>query len=320
MSKQGGGKSALETAMKQGSDGLSEKQLRGALDDAVSELAKAKNKVAQVTNLANVTKEQALNCGTSLMHTSETMGSLFLGSMAEGFFGEEKMKLGGVDMRAPTGLVMQGYGLYQILTGNDKAGQHWLAIGNGVTGSWLANVGQDAGKALAERRAAKGVAAPPAATPVPGMHGDYGTQLGGPMVYVPPVPETAGYGNFGYQQAQIQGPHGFFPAPGFAPAGFLPAPGMASGAQQPATAGAYPDQSVAGPVREIMHTPEAGVAPHPQVMLTPERKPAPKAQPGPGEKTKVAGGQSEVAGPNMRRVRPLSRVPRARAPEAALEE
>lgn len=79
--------------------------------------------------------------GAALIHTGETMATLFVGSMAEGFFGPEKLKLGGMDLRAPTGLATQAYGLYTIMTG-EKGGEHALALGNGVTGSWLASVGQ----------------------------------------------------------------------------------------------------------------------------------------------------------------------------------
>jgi hypothetical protein len=94
-----------------------------------------------------------METGTLVLHTAETQGSLFLASLAEGYLGEEKLKLGSVDLRAPVGLLAQGYGLYQTMTGQKGAGQHVLALGNGVMGSWLANVARNAGRTLAEKRA-----------------------------------------------------------------------------------------------------------------------------------------------------------------------
>jgi hypothetical protein len=35
-----------------------------------------------------------METGTLVLHTAETQGSLFLSSMAEGYLGEEKLKLG----------------------------------------------------------------------------------------------------------------------------------------------------------------------------------------------------------------------------------
>ena len=59
--------------------------------------------------------------------------------------------MGGLDLRAPTGLMLSGYGLYETLTGK-KGGGHALAIGNGLMGSWLASVGVNAGRTLAEKK------------------------------------------------------------------------------------------------------------------------------------------------------------------------
>ena len=137
---------ALQTAITGGK--VSDKAARGALGSAVSRIANLKKK-------ANTSKEAMMETGTLVLHTAETQGSLFLSSMAEGYLGEEKLKLGSVDLRAPVGLLAQGYGLYQTMTGQKGAGQHVLALGNGVMGSWLANVARNAGRTLAEKRAAR---------------------------------------------------------------------------------------------------------------------------------------------------------------------
>jgi hypothetical protein len=155
------GTTALSTAMKGGK--VTERQAQSALGSAVT-------KIANLTKKANESKEAMLETGTLVLHTAETQGSLFLSSMAEGFFGEDKLKVGAVDVRAPVGLLAQGYGLYQTMSGQRGAGAHVLALGNGVMGSWLANVARNAGKTLAEKRAGGQAGAPapaPTATVTP---------------------------------------------------------------------------------------------------------------------------------------------------------
>lgn len=132
----------LQIAMEGGE--VSEKQAKSALGDAVG-------KIASLTKKNNITKEQIEETSDQVVNTGLTQGSLFLASLAEGYFGPEKMKVGGVDMRAGLGVAASGYGLYQTITGED-GGAGYLAAGNGVFGSWLASVGRDAGQALAEKR------------------------------------------------------------------------------------------------------------------------------------------------------------------------
>src|SRR5690606_3970074 len=131
------------TAMQGGK--VSDKSAQSALGQAVG-------RIANLTKKANTSKEAMMETGTLVLHTAETQGSLFLSSMAEGYLGEDKLKLGSVDVRAPVGLLAQGYGLYQTMTGQKGAGSHVLALGNGVMGSWLASVGRNAGRTLAEKR------------------------------------------------------------------------------------------------------------------------------------------------------------------------
>jgi hypothetical protein len=147
------GQTALSTAMKGGK--VTERQAQSALGQAVT-------KIANLTKKAENSKEAMLETGSLVLHTAETQGSLFLASMAEGYFGEDKMKVGAVDLRAPVGLLAQGYGLYQTMQGQKGAGAHVLALGNGVMGSWLATVARNAGRTLAEKRSGT---PQPAATP-----------------------------------------------------------------------------------------------------------------------------------------------------------
>ena len=172
---------ALQTAMQGGK--VSDKAAQGALGNAVS-------RIANLTKKANTSKEAMMETGTLVLHTAETQGSLFLSSMAEGYLGEEKLKIGSVDLRAPVGLLAQGYGLYQTMTGQKGAGAHVLAIGTGVMGSWLASVGRNAGQTLAEKRAAPAQPQAPAQvpyTPPPVvLQGQHGGQ------YLLPEPALAG--------------------------------------------------------------------------------------------------------------------------------
>ena len=170
---------ALQTAIQGGK--VSDKAAQSALGQAVG-------RIANLTKKANTSKEAMMETGTLVLHTAETQGSLFLASMAEGYLGEEKLKVGSVDLRAPVGLLAQGYGLYQTMTGQKGAGAHVLAIGTGVMGSWLASVARNAGQTLAEKR--NGTTQPqqpaqPAYVPPP-------VRLQGQHQYLLPEPALAG--------------------------------------------------------------------------------------------------------------------------------
>jgi hypothetical protein len=141
---------ALQTAMQGGK--VTDKAAQSALTEAVG-------RIASLTKRAHHSKEAMIETGTVVMHTAETQGSLFLASMAEGYLGDDKLKIGAVDLRGPLGLLAQGYGLYQTMTGQKGAGAHVLAVGNGLIGSLLASIARNAGQTLAEKRA--GAQTPP---------------------------------------------------------------------------------------------------------------------------------------------------------------
>ena len=86
----------------------------------------------------------------------------------------------------PVGLLAQGYGLYETMSGKGNAGGHALALGNGVFGSWLASVAVNAGKTLAEKRGQPQAPQPqPTAIPQP-------TTMQGQGVPMLPEPFMAG--------------------------------------------------------------------------------------------------------------------------------
>src|SRR5262245_4693777 len=99
---------ALQTAIQGGK--VSDKAARSALDEAVG-------RIASLTKRAQHSKEAMVETGTVVLHTAETQGTLFLSSMAEGYLGDDKLKVGAVDLRGPLALLAQGYGLYQTMTG-----------------------------------------------------------------------------------------------------------------------------------------------------------------------------------------------------------
>ena len=169
--------SSLQKAVK--GEKVTDRQAQGALSQAVS-------KISNLTKKAQKSKEAMAETGAMVIHTAETQGSLFLASMAEGYFGSDKLKVGNVDLRAPVGLLAQGYGLYETMSGKGNAGGHALALGNGVFGSWLASVAVNAGKTLAEKRGQPQAPKPqPAAIPQP-------TTMQGQGVPMLPEPFMAG--------------------------------------------------------------------------------------------------------------------------------
>ncbi len=176
----------LEKAMK--GEKVSDKQAQTALGKAVK-------KIANLTKKADGSNLALKETGGAVLSTAETQGSLFLASMAEGYLGPDKIKVGAVDARAPLAFVGVGYGLYEVMTGG-AGGTHALALGNGLMGSWLASVGVQAGKTLAEKKAEGGGATPPPVTttpqpsvqgellppspgalPAPGVAGDFGMPI-----------------------------------------------------------------------------------------------------------------------------------------------
>ena len=141
-------------------DKVTDRQAKGALSQAV-------DKISSLTKRAQKSKEAMAETGAMVVHTAETQGSLFLSSMAEGYFGSEKLKIGSVDIRAPVGLLAQGYGLYEAMSGKAQTAGHALALGNGVMGSWLASVAVSAGRTLAEKRSGGAAAPAPDVTSLP---------------------------------------------------------------------------------------------------------------------------------------------------------
>lgn len=179
----------MSTALQAAMDGqkLSETQQKGALGQAIDKITGLKNRVEKGREIMEST-------ATEVIHLAEEGGSLFLTGLAEGYFGEEKLKpVYGVDIRPVGGGLAIGFGLYQVMNGNASAGRHFISIGKGVAASWLAGKAVAAGRKLAEKSPADAAKdgsapanpqiAPPAPdTTVQGAHRD---------VLLTPVPTNA---------------------------------------------------------------------------------------------------------------------------------
>lgn len=180
--------SPLQQAMN--GEKVPETKQKGALTEAVG---KIKNLGGQLSKV----KEVSERVGDTLLYTAETQSMVFAGSFVEGYFGEDRMDLGPVDLRTASGLVISGYGMYKTMTG--KGGEHALALGTGLLATGVARMGRNAGHALAEKYAAKNPAPPAPAAPatppaVPQTSGDFG-ELVRDIFLTPDAagqPETAG--------------------------------------------------------------------------------------------------------------------------------
>ena len=148
----------MNTALSKAMNGekVSDGQAKGALAEAVGKLKSFGGKISKTAKLSEAVAD-------AVIATAETQGAVFAASFAEGYFGEEKMDLGPIDMRLGAGLALGGYGLYKSMTG--KGSTHALALGNGLLATGIGRIGRHAGKALAEKKNAP--ATPPAAAAAP---------------------------------------------------------------------------------------------------------------------------------------------------------
>ena len=171
--REDGMKSALNKAMN--GEKVPETQQKGALSEAVDKLKSLGGRISKV-------KEQSEAVADAVIATAEIQGAVFGASFAEGYFGEEKMDVGPIDLRLAGGVVLGGYGMYQTMSG--KGGEHSLALGNGLVAVGVARVGRNAGKALAEKKDQKSdpaqvpqptvQAANPNLPQLPAAQGDFG--------------------------------------------------------------------------------------------------------------------------------------------------
>lgn len=202
---------ALEKAMN--GEKVADGAVKGALKEAVEKLENMGGRLSKF-------KERGESTADALISTVEMQGAVMVASMAEGYWGEEKMDVGPVDVRAVGGFGLGGYGLYQAMQGK-KGYEHALALGNGLLATVSCRLGRNAGKALREKSekgnkdAGKASSAPanaaPASAPpaIPDAAGDYG-DLVRDIVFT--EHETAGRGGGGRKEPARHKPNRFIPA------------------------------------------------------------------------------------------------------------
>jgi hypothetical protein len=125
------------------------------LKTELAEVAASKSRLVQRMKDGKI---QIARTVGSALHTGEGAGTLFLASMAEGYFGEEKIKIGPVDMRLALAIPLDLAGLALTASDHGAAG-HVSALGNGLGGAWLASAGIRAGKAVRESKDRKAAGA-----------------------------------------------------------------------------------------------------------------------------------------------------------------
>jgi hypothetical protein len=113
--------------------------LKRALEESIKLVDRGEKKAEKM-------KERVGEATDAVIIAAEVQGTAMVASMAEGYFGKEKLKILGVDPRAVGALALQGWGLYDILDGN--AGTHQLGVGVGLGASYVASKGVEWGQDL----------------------------------------------------------------------------------------------------------------------------------------------------------------------------
>lgn len=167
---------AMKNTTKKAPAAMSPAKAAGALEAVTNRLSRSQSMIKNA-------KENAAKTGKAVLGVVELQGTAFLASMAEGYWGEDKMKVGGVDVRAGAGAAGVVWGIVDTLQGND--GSHQLMIGNGLLVSAVVGAGRRAGHKLAEKKvegaAAPGQPAPGAVQPAADAGAPAAVKLGGPL-------------------------------------------------------------------------------------------------------------------------------------------
>lgn len=130
-----------------------------------SQMAEMADKLAAQGKKFKIGKEHAEDAAMEALRTVETQVTALVAAGAEGYWGEDKMKLGGkVRYRALLGLGLKGWGIANKLRG--KEGMHQAAIGDGLIAADVVSLGLDIGRTFKEKKAtAANTPAPAPAAP-----------------------------------------------------------------------------------------------------------------------------------------------------------
>ena len=142
---------------------------------------------------------------SELVHTGER-GLVAAGTgLAAGFLGEDYVSIGGFDLRAGTGLIVKGIGMYRATQGKADAA-HLCAVADGLIVPYLAEKGVSAGQQLRAAwdgpQAAQATQVTPTPTPSPQLQGPLGPPVR-EVILTPPPELGAGLGDLGLEPCDL---------------------------------------------------------------------------------------------------------------------
>ncbi len=112
------------------------------------------DKLKSIKAKAEKVQSHARDGGVAVLHVVEGTVACGAASLAEGYWGSEKLMLADkVDVRWVAAVLGVGWGLYDAFSGEEGgAGAHALAFGAGFANSAIASAAVEAGKTLREKR------------------------------------------------------------------------------------------------------------------------------------------------------------------------
>lgn len=129
----------------------------GSLKSAVKQLAsmvmQGEKKVDTLKAKKDDLLERATNTGHAVANLVELEGSAYVGGLSEGYWGD-KVRPGGWDLRAVSGLALEMGGLYLTWKGSGAA-SHVLSPGRGLLASAVVSAGMRHGASIKKDGAAK---------------------------------------------------------------------------------------------------------------------------------------------------------------------
>ena len=162
-----------------------------------SALEEAASRISALTNRIANAKDKMEVIGEVVLSTFAMQATNLVGSIAEGYWGSDKMDVMGVDVRAGLGALAGTWGLYSAWKG-DKTAVYKMAVANGLFAPAIGRLGRYAGAKLASPATPTNTpastdkpAAPPAAEGELGARRQLREMLNKQMLDVPAAPGRA---------------------------------------------------------------------------------------------------------------------------------
>lgn len=139
------------TSMGTGNAGVPAKSNSNARVQKIKDESAAK--IARIREFGKRAKENMNVAVAEVVDVAIIDALAFLAALAEGYFGREKITVMKVPVHAGVGALLTLFGLYEAFNGSKNA-RYYLAAGTGLTAPAIVGLGQDMGRAWAERRPA----------------------------------------------------------------------------------------------------------------------------------------------------------------------